>query len=83
MTHAQGGLKNVPPMARVIPVINKVESEAQLLAARVAARAMLAEPRVERVLITAAERPQPLLEHTATRHGHHSRRRRINAHGPS
>ncbi len=62
MTHQQGGLKNVPPGARVIPVINKVESDSELKAARIAARPMLSEPRIERVLIAAAEQPDPVVE---------------------
>lgn len=62
VTHPQGGLKNVPLAARVIPAINKVENEAQLQAARDAARAMLREPRIQQVVITAVERPQPVVE---------------------
>ncbi len=61
-THAQGGLKSVPPTARVIPTINKVENKAQLEAARSTARAMLGESRIQQVLIAAAERPDPVVE---------------------
>jgi molybdenum cofactor cytidylyltransferase len=60
--HPQGGLKNVPPAARVIPVINKVENDGQLKEARSAARAMLGEPRIQQVVIAAAERPHPVVE---------------------
>jgi molybdenum cofactor cytidylyltransferase len=60
--HPRGGLKGVPASAKFIPAINKVESEAQLAAAREAARAMLEEPRVRQVALTAAEQPQPVIE---------------------
>jgi molybdenum cofactor cytidylyltransferase len=62
LTHPQGGLKRVPPGADVIAAINKVESESQLKAARAAAEEMLREPRIKQVLITAAERRDPVLE---------------------
>ncbi len=62
LTHPQGGLKNVPPGARVIPVINKVENEWQLHAARGAAQAMLHEARIQQVLIAATERTEPVVE---------------------
>jgi molybdenum cofactor cytidylyltransferase len=60
--HAAGGLKNVPPQARVIPAINKVENAGQLEAARRAAQAMLEEERIQQVVITAVERLNPVVE---------------------
>jgi molybdenum cofactor cytidylyltransferase len=62
VTHPDGGLKNVPRAARVIPAINKVETAEQLHAARRAAGAMLKEPRIRQVVLTAVERPDPVLE---------------------
>lgn len=62
LKHAAGGLKNVPPQARVIPAINKVENAGQLEAARRAAQAMLEEERIQQVVITAVERLNPVVE---------------------
>jgi molybdenum cofactor cytidylyltransferase len=62
VTHRAGGLKNVPPGARVIAALNKVETGEQLKAARRAAGAMLKELRIRQVAITAVERPDPVLE---------------------
>ncbi len=53
LTSSQGGLKDAPQAARVAVLINKVESPAQLEAARRVARCILREPRVERVAIGA------------------------------
>ena len=62
VTHRNGGLKNVPAGGNVIPAINKVESAEQLEAARRAAGAMLDEPRIRQVVITAVECPDAVLE---------------------
>jgi len=53
LTSPQGGMKDVPASARVAVLINKVESDAQRDAASRVARAILREPRVERVAIGA------------------------------
>ena len=53
LTSSQGGLKDAPQAARAAVLINKVESPAQLEAARRVARCILREPRVERVAIGA------------------------------
>jgi molybdenum cofactor cytidylyltransferase len=42
LTHTEGGLKGVPPGARVIPLINKVESDEDLAGARAIAARVLA-----------------------------------------
>lgn len=62
LTHAQGGLKYVPDGARVIPFVNKVETDAQLAAAREVAGYMLRTPRVAQVVIGAARRERPVCE---------------------
>ncbi len=62
LTHVQGGLKGVPDGARVVPFLNKVESVKRLDAARAAARLMLGELRVDRVVLGAARTGQPARE---------------------
>ena len=62
LTHPEGGLKGVPEGARVVPFLNKVDSAARLDAARTAARLMLREPRVERVVLGAVQTEQPVSE---------------------
>jgi molybdenum cofactor cytidylyltransferase len=55
LTSPEGGLKGVPPAARVAVLLNKVESGAQRGAARRVARGVLREPRVERVVLGALQ----------------------------
>ena len=62
LTHPEGGLKGVPEGARVVPFLNKVDSAARLDAARTAARLMLGEPRVERVVLGAVQTERPVGE---------------------
>ncbi len=62
LSHPDGGLKNVPAGARVIPLINKVESASQLSVARRVARQVLAQEQVDRVIIAAIQGRQPLRE---------------------
>ncbi|MEW5988770.1 MAG: selenium-dependent molybdenum cofactor biosynthesis protein YqeB, partial [Chloroflexota bacterium] len=60
--HPQGGLKNVPPSARFIPFLNKVDSDEQLQVARQVARQLLREPRVQQVVIGAVQTVRPVRE---------------------
>jgi len=53
LTSPQGALKSAPTSARVVVLINKVETEAQRAAAERVAQAVLREPRVERVVVGA------------------------------
>jgi molybdenum cofactor cytidylyltransferase len=62
MVHPQGGLKGLPRTARVVPLINKVESPEQLAAARDLARRLLAHPSVEAVAMGAVQRHDPVSE---------------------
>ena len=62
IAHPQGGLKNVPAGARVVPFINKVETAVQLHAARQIAHQLLQTSRIERVIIGAMKLAQPVLE---------------------
>jgi len=62
LAHPEGGAKGLPPGARLAPFLNKVEDEATLAAARQIARLLLVHPLVDRVLIGAAQAPDPVLE---------------------
>ena len=62
IAHPQGGLKGVPEGARVVPFINKVETAAQLQAARQIAQQLLRSPRIERIVIGAVQTGQPVRE---------------------
>jgi len=53
LAHPLGGLKNAPEGARIIPVLNKVETAERLAAGRETAGLLLREPRVSRVVLTA------------------------------
>ncbi len=54
LCHPQGGLKNVPPAARIVPVINKVDGPSDLPPARDLAQHLLACPRIDAVVLAAA-----------------------------
>jgi molybdenum cofactor cytidylyltransferase len=58
----RGGLKGAPAGARVIPFINKVETAARLAAARETAVLLLAEPRIDRVVIGSLRGQTPVPE---------------------
>jgi molybdenum cofactor cytidylyltransferase len=62
LTDPRGGLKAVPNKARVIPLLNKVESRQQWVAARQTARFLLRSQRVERVVLGALHQPESALE---------------------
>jgi molybdenum cofactor cytidylyltransferase len=55
LAHEQGGLKNKPPQARVIPLVNKVQNAGQLLIARDLAGQLLRSDAVEAVAIGAVK----------------------------
>jgi molybdenum cofactor cytidylyltransferase len=61
LLHSEGGLKNAPPEARVLPLINKV-SYTRLETARQIARALLESSRIERVLLCAVAQEEPVKE---------------------
>lgn len=56
IAHPMGGRKDVPTGARVIALINKVESEAQLLSAQNIARLLIGEAEIDGVAIGAVGR---------------------------
>jgi molybdenum cofactor cytidylyltransferase len=62
LAHPQGGLKGLPSTARVVPLINKVESMEQQAAARDLARRLLAYPGIEAVALGAVQRDDPVAE---------------------
>ncbi len=62
LTHPDGGAKNKPPTAKLIPLINKVETADQLVQARRIALAALQQPAVERVVIAALKQQPPVVE---------------------
>ena len=62
LAHPQGGAKDVPSTARLIPFLNKAEDAATLAAAREIARLLLQEPRIDSVLIGAAQADDPVHE---------------------
>ena len=62
LAHPQGGAKDLPPSARVIPFLNKAEDEASLAAAREIARLLLQQPRIDSVLIGATQGDDPVRE---------------------
>jgi molybdenum cofactor cytidylyltransferase len=60
LTHPQGGLKGVPPQARVVALINKVATEAELGTALHLADLLLQAPRLEAVAIGAVQAADPI-----------------------
>jgi len=62
LTHSQGGLKGVPPQARVVPILNQWEGERASAEAREVAELVLRSERVERVVIASLRRADPVLD---------------------
>ncbi|MCW5862205.1 MAG: putative selenium-dependent hydroxylase accessory protein YqeC [Anaerolineae bacterium] len=62
LTHPQGGLKGVPDGARAVVWLNKVEGEGRLEQGRAAARLILRQPRVSRVVLGEARVAAPVRE---------------------
>jgi len=62
LRHPQGGLKNVPAEARVIPLINQIETAEQLAAARETAGYLLRTPAVMSVALGVVRRSNPVRE---------------------
>ena len=60
LTHPQGGLKGVPLHARVVALINKVETQAEVEAADRLADLLLEAPRVEAVAMGAVQEADPV-----------------------
>lgn len=62
LVHPQGGLKNAPRGARIIPFLNKADTLGRLAAARETAALLLGEPRVQRVALGALQADEPVSE---------------------
>lgn len=62
LAHPQGGRKGVPAGARVVVLINKVESLPDRAPAREAAERLLAEPAIQAVMLTTVRAAEPVLE---------------------
>ncbi|GAB4528145.1 MAG: molybdenum cofactor cytidylyltransferase [Anaerolineae bacterium] len=60
LAHPQGGLKALPPEARAVAFLNKVEHPAQLPPARDLAGRLLACQRIDAVAIGAVQRQEPV-----------------------
>jgi molybdenum cofactor cytidylyltransferase len=62
LAHPEGGRKGVPVHARVVAMINKVESLADRAPARETAERLLREPAIESVVLANVRGPEPVLE---------------------
>jgi len=62
LTHPEGGRKGVPPGARLVVLINKMDAVADPTPARELAELLLREPTVHAVALAAVRRPDPVLE---------------------
>jgi molybdenum cofactor cytidylyltransferase len=62
LAHPEGGRKNVPPGARVVVLINKVETLADRGPARETAERLLREPTIRSVVLAAVHGDKPVLE---------------------
>jgi len=63
LCHPQGGLKNIPAGARVIPLLNKINGTAELVAGRGVAQKLLTCPAIEAVGLGAVQQAQnPIIE---------------------
>jgi probable selenium-dependent hydroxylase accessory protein YqeC len=62
LAHPEGGRKGVPPGARVVVLVNKVESLPDLSPARETAERLLREPAIHSVLLASLRDDKPVLE---------------------
>ena len=62
LAHPEGGRKGAPVGARIIVLINKVETLPDRTPARETAERLLREPTIESVLLTALRGEEPVLE---------------------
>jgi len=62
LAHPRGGLKGLPPGARAVPFVNKVDSAEEMAPARDLARRLLAYQNIDAVAVGAARRADPVVE---------------------
>jgi molybdenum cofactor cytidylyltransferase len=68
LSHPEGGAKYCPVRARLVPILNKTDTDAAMLPAGQAARAMLANAAVDTVVLSSMQQDSPVREawsHTA------------------
>jgi len=62
LAHPEGGARQAPPNARLVPFLNKAETPAALAVAREVARLTLTYPRVDSIAIGAVQDAEPVYE---------------------
>ena len=62
LTHPQGGLKALPPQARVVPLLNQWEGERGSAEAREVAKLVLRHERIQRVVVASLRQADPVLD---------------------
>jgi molybdenum cofactor cytidylyltransferase len=62
LTHPLGGLKGLPPQARVVPLLNQWEGEAASAEAREVAELLLRHERIQRVVVASLRQADPVLD---------------------
>jgi len=62
LSHPEGGLKQVPLQARVVPILNQWDGEHGSIAAKRVAELVLGSERIERVVIASLRQADPVLE---------------------
>lgn len=60
IAHAEGGCKHVPAAARVVPFLNKTETEVQQAQATTTANLLLNQPHIASVVVGAVKRADPV-----------------------
>jgi molybdenum cofactor cytidylyltransferase len=62
LSHPEGGAKQRPPEARLVPLLNKADTGSAVLEARAAAEKLLADPSVDAVSISCMQQDPPVIE---------------------
>jgi molybdenum cofactor cytidylyltransferase len=68
LSHPEGGAKHCPVQARLVPILNKIDTDAAMLPAGEAAQALLASAAVDSVVLGSMQQAPPVREawsHTA------------------
>jgi len=62
LTHPQGGLKGLPPQARMVPILNQWEGKGASAEARAVAELVLRHGRIQRVVVASLRQADPVLD---------------------
>jgi molybdenum cofactor cytidylyltransferase len=62
LTHPQGGLKALPPQAKVVPLLNQWERKQGSAEAREMAKLLLRHEHIQRVVVTSLRQADPVLD---------------------